>query len=78
MKLEQMYHNILNYGLSALTVKVEEDSIVRSALLEAMSKIDTAPKSTRSSAPKLSEEEKSILKALGLSLADVKKLKEVM
>jgi crotonobetainyl-CoA:carnitine CoA-transferase CaiB-like acyl-CoA transferase len=78
MRLEQMYHNVLNYGLSALAVKVEEDSIKRSALLEAMSKFDTAPKSARSSAPKLSEEEKAILKALGLSLADVKKLKEVM
>jgi hypothetical protein len=74
MRLEQMYHNVLNYGLEALAEKIAEESVTRTALLESMSKIDTAPRS-RSSVPKLSDEEKAILKALGLTPAALKKLK---
>jgi hypothetical protein len=71
-----MYHNVLNYSLEALTAKVEEDSVVRRAALDRVtSKNNTTPKArAASSTSKLSDQEKAILKALGLSLKDVKAL----
>jgi hypothetical protein len=71
-----MYHNVLNYSLEALTAKVDEDSERRrAALAEATSKNDVTPKTRAgSSAQKLSDQEKAILKALGLSMKDVKAL----
>ena len=76
MRLGQMYHNVLNYSLEALTAKVEEESVVRRAALDRVtSKNDTTPKSrAASSVNKLSDQEKAILKALGLSMRDVKAL----
>lgn len=74
MRLNQMYRNVLGLSLEELIVKVEEDSVKRAAFLaEVVSKIDM-PRTTKSSSTKLSEQEKAILKALGLSMKDVKNL----
>jgi len=74
MKLNQMYRNVLDFTLEALTIKVEEDSLKRDAMLiEAMTKIAVAPRA-KSIVSTLSEQEKAILKALGLTQKDVKTL----
>lgn len=73
MKLHQMYHNVLNYSLEALIAKVEEDSVKRATLLaQSMQNNYISPKQSS----RLSDQEKAILKALGLSMKDVKALKE--
>jgi hypothetical protein len=73
MKLSQMFHNVLNYSLEALTTKVEEDSERRSVMLAEHAKIEpSSPKTSRNSSLSLSTEEKALLKALGLSMKSVK------
>ena len=78
MRLEQMFKNVLDYSLEALTLKVEEYSARRAErIMQSMSKIYIAPKA-QSSSTKLSDAEKGILKALGLSIKDIKALKGAM
>lgn len=75
MRLNQMFTNVLSLSFSDLVTKVIKDSAKRKTALEqSMSKNDFTPKKT--SAPRLSDEEKSILKALGLSAKTLKQLKE--
>jgi hypothetical protein len=75
MQLNKMFKNVLDYTLEALTIKVEEDSVKRTdRIMQSMSKIDV-PLKQKSSAVRLSDVEKGILKALGLSMKDVKALK---
>ena len=74
MKLNQMYKNVLSYVLTELITKIEEDSLKREAMLnEATAKnvIAARPKSVIST---LSDQEKAILKALGLTAKSLKTL----
>lgn len=74
MKLNQMYTNVLDLNFAELELKVMADSEIRNRLIQSyqsMSKNDVAVKTTR-----LDDSEKAILKALGLSLRDIKILKE--
>ncbi len=74
MRLENMYTNVLSLSLEALTLKVEIDSERRSAMIaESMQKIDIGDKK---SVARLTDSEKAILKALGLSAKDIKALRE--
>lgn len=75
MKLESMRRNVLTYTLADLIVKVEEDSIKRTSSIESMSYIDNAKKSKASRTEALTESEKMILKALGLTPKSIKALK---
>jgi hypothetical protein len=71
MKLNQMFTNVLNLTFDDLVIKVEQDSERRTiSITSAMSKIDVAP----TTKARLSDQEKAILKALGLSMKDVKAL----
>lgn len=75
MKLNQMYTNILDISFEALVHKVEQESEQRkNFILQSMTKIDGADKKVST---KLNESEKAILKALGLSMKDIKMLREV-
>lgn len=73
MKLHQMYQNILNLDINTIAIKVEKESVVRSAAISAVSKNDNAPKE-KSNSMRLSAEEKAVLKALGLTQKDLKSL----
>jgi hypothetical protein len=76
MRLEQMYQNVLSLDFNALVLKVEQDSIKRDRMLQEVTKIDATPSRKSGEAKlKLSDEDKSILKALGLSMKDIKTLK---
>jgi crotonobetainyl-CoA:carnitine CoA-transferase CaiB-like acyl-CoA transferase len=69
-----MYTNILDLSFEALVHKVEQESERRkNFILQSMTKIDGADKKAST---KLNESEKAILKALGLSIKDIKALKE--
>ena len=75
MKLNQMYRNVLDFTLEALTFKVEEDSLKREAMLnEATAKNVIASTRPRSVISTLSDQEKAILKALGLTAKSLKTL----
>jgi hypothetical protein len=73
MRLEQLYTNVLDISSDELLILVEQNALRRASILSEKSKIDTT--SSRVSIS-LSPQEKSILKALGLSLKDIKTLKE--
>jgi len=68
MKLEMMFKNVLDYSYEDLLVSIEERNKIRSQRIQAMSKNDVPEKKV--SANKLSDGDKAILKALGLSMKD--------
>ena len=73
MRLEQMYLNILDIDIEDLVAKVEQDSLVRASTLEQCQKLTMLPKG-KSNTVRLSDEEKAVLKALGLTQKDLKAL----
>ena len=70
MKLNQLYRNVLSMTFDELELKVMADSEVRTQMIEATTKI--VPAGTAKA--RLNDSEKAILKALGLSMKDVKAL----
>lgn len=72
MRLEKMFKNVLSYSYDELLEHIEKVNRVRSERLQAMSKIDVPEKKISSN--KLSDSDKAILKALGLSMKDLKGL----
>lgn len=78
MKLSEMFVNVLDLDFDALVAKVEKDSVVRDNALEAAgSKFDidgTKKKVEKPKVPKMTVQEKAIMKALGLNLKDVQTL----
>jgi tetrahydromethanopterin S-methyltransferase subunit H len=74
MKLEQMYRNVLDMNFAELELKVMADSDIRARMIAATSKNDIAV----SSKTRLSDQEKAILKSLGLNMKTVKSLQGVL
>ena len=76
MKLNKMFRNVLDYTLDALQIKVEEDSAVRKARLEAATTKFVTPATSKAKPNRvtLSDQEKAILKSLGLNLKNVQAL----
>ena len=74
MKLNQMYRNVLDFTIEALTLKVEEDSLKREAMLNEATTKNVIAARPRSVISTLSDQEKAILKALGLTAKSLKTL----
>lgn len=74
MRLDKMFSNVLDFTLEQLTTKVEIESAIRAEKIQqAESKIDFAPKAKAT--VKLDDHERAILKALGLTMKDLKLLR---
>ena len=74
MRLQDMYPNVLTYTLEELIEKVERDNLKRAARLEEMTNIAVSERKRAPSSSTLTPQEKAILKALGLTMKDVKAL----
>jgi hypothetical protein len=70
-----MYRNILNMSLEELEEKVRSDSDIRCSRIQAMAKITIAPKS-RAPTQRLTDEEKLLLKVLGITPRTLKSLRQ--